>query len=571
MKKFIIGSAVAVAALSMSSCDDFLDVKPEGSVTSDTYFTNDERAMDAIDPIYYDLTNGDHGFGRDLFYQQAGACDIVWGRTRSFNTVATYKYTGDESDPLRRPFLEHYNGMAKANFVIMHLTNKSFKTKLTAVETRTLGEAHFLRGFLHLYIASHYGTDELGVPFVRWEENLPNKLYDNSIPQQRATVMENYDLIVQDMQKAEELLPKFEEYGVNERGRAHKAAAAGYMAKAYAYWALWDNSKWAEVVKCVDRVEGSYGRGLAASFDEVFSSEFKDFWNKEYIFSIPSTGGTNGGGCELPGVMLRNKGWGKYNGWGYFKPTEDLYQEFLKDGKYEVDASTRDDSKYTFGTVTKNTRMQRSVLSYGDKFYYFGELKTYVGDSDLETGFMINKFLDAVKRADCVDAGYVNSNGNYPTFRINFPLMRMAELYLFRAEANIMMGNGAKAAEDINKLRVRAKVEPLKGAATAADLYHERRVELAFEYSDHLFDLKRWHKGSNAELKALAAKELNKRPDVRHYHDMNNVNSTYDVVAYPDYADKLPYNDNFLTFPYPSQQVTKANGALKQLKCWGGE
>ncbi len=568
MKKFIIGSAVAVAALSLSSCNDFLDVKPEGSVTSDTYFTNDERAVDAIDPIYYDLTNGDHGFGRDLFYQQAAACDVVWGRTRSFNTVATFKYTGDESDPLRRPFLEHYNGMAKANFVIMHLTQKAQSTKLTAVETRTLGEAHFLRGFLHLYIASHYGTNELGVPFVRWEENLPEKVYDNSIPPQRATVMENYDLIVKDFQKAEEYLPKFEEYGVNDRGRAHKAAAAGYMAKAYAYWALWDAAKWQEVIPCVDRLESQYGRGLADTFDEVFSSEFKDFWNREYIFSIPSTGGTNGGGCELPGVMLRNKGFGYYNGWGYFKPTEDIYQEFLKDGMWEMNWDSFNESTQTLGVPTKNSRMRRSILSYGDPFFYFGNYWGYSGDSDLEAGFMINKFLDAVKRPDCIDAGYVNSNGNYPTFRINFPLMRMAELYLFRAEANLMLGNAAAATKDINKLRARALVEPLKGNATAADLYHERRVELAFEYSDHLFDLKRWHKGSNAELKALAAKELNKRPDVRHYADKNDFNSAYEVVPYPDYADKLPYNDNFLTFPYPSQQVTKANGALKQLPCW---
>ena len=61
-------------------------------------------------------------------------------------------------------------------------------------------------------------------------------------------------------------------------------------------------------------------------------ASFEDFWNKEYLFSIPSTGGANGGGTELPGVMLFNKCWGLYNGWGYFKPTEGLYQEFLKDG-----------------------------------------------------------------------------------------------------------------------------------------------------------------------------------------------------------------------------------------------
>ena len=567
MNKYIFGSAL-VAAMALTSCSDFLDVQPEGSTMSTTYFTNDQRAIDAIDPIYYELSNGDRMFGRDLFYQQAGACDIVWGRTRSFNTVATFKYTGDEGDPLKRPFENHYSQMANANFIIMKLTAKQMAGALTPVETRTLGEAHFFRGFLHLYIASHYGTDKLGVPFVQWEAGLPEKEYDNSIPKQQETVMKNYEYIVYDFDKAEQLLPKFEEYGVSDRGRAHKAAAVGYKAKTLAYWALWAPEKWKEVIPCVDKLESEYGRGLADTFDELFSSDFKNFWNREYLFSIPSTGGTNGGGVEITGVMLRNKGWGYYNGWGYFKPTEDIYQEFAKDGIPEWDWSTYDLSVPTLGVWKGNTRMRRSILSYGDPFLFMGNHWGYSGESDLPSGFMIHKYMDAFKYADAVGQGYVNANGNYPTTRINFPLMRMAEMYLFRAEANLMLGNAAAATKDLNKLRRRSEIADLPGNATFADLYHERRVELAFEYTDHLFDLKRWHKSNQPELKALAAKELNKRPDVREYEDINNFESPYKVVPYRDYADKLPYSDDFLTFPYPSQQVINSGGALKQLPCW---
>ena len=59
-------------------------------------------------------------------------------------------------------------------------------------------------------------------------------------------------------------------------------------------------------------------------------------------------------------------------------------------------------------------------------------------------------------------------------------------------------------------------------------LYHERRCELAFEFTDHLFDLKRWHHSSNAEIKALAEKELNARPLVRHYKNRGMVDTNGD-------------------------------------------
>lgn len=569
MKKYIFGSAL-VATLALTSCEDFLDVQPEGDTMSTTYFTNDQRAIDAIDPIYYDLSNGDRMFGRDLYYQQAGACDIVWGRTRSFNTVATFKYTGNEGDPLKRPFEDHYKNIAVSNFIIMKLTAKQMKGGLSPIETRTLGEAHFFRGFLHLYIAAHYGTNELGVPFVQWEAGLPEKEYDNSIPKQQESVEKNYEYIVYDFEMAEKFLPKFEEYSVSDRGRAHAAAALGYKTKALAYWATWNPAKWNEVIPCVDRLESEYGRGLANTYDEVFSSDFANFWNREYLFSIPSTGGANGGGTELPGVMLRNKGWGWYNGWGYFKPTEDIYQEFAKDGIPEwdwTDYNVESDNP-TLGVWKCNTRMRRSLLSFGDPFLFMGNHWGYSGESDLPSGFMIHKFMDAFKYPDATTRGFVNTNGNYPTVRINFPLMRMAEMYLFRAEANLNLNRPAEAAKDLNKLRVRSEIAPLQGNATFADLYHERRCELAFEVTDHLFDLKRWHKAGNPEIKALASLELNKRPQVRKYDNPNDANSTYSVIEYPDYSDKAAYTDDYMTFPYPSQQVINSGGALKQLPCW---
>ena len=66
---------------------------------------------------------------------------------------------------------------------------------------------------------------------------------------------DNYAYIVSDLKKAEEILPRVEEYTSAELGRACKQSAAALMAKAYAYWAMWDSSQWSNVIDCVNRLE----------------------------------------------------------------------------------------------------------------------------------------------------------------------------------------------------------------------------------------------------------------------------------------------------------------------------
>ena len=97
MNKYIFGTALL--ALSLGSCSDFLDVQPEGDAMTTLYFTNDQQSIDAIDGLYYPMST-EGMFGRELFWEQGAANDIVWGKTRGYPTLATFKYTGDES-PIR--------------------------------------------------------------------------------------------------------------------------------------------------------------------------------------------------------------------------------------------------------------------------------------------------------------------------------------------------------------------------------------------------------------------------------------------------------------------------------------
>ena len=540
MKKNILLLAMS-ATLLTTSCSDFLDVQPEGDATTTTYFTNDRQAIDAVDALY-ERFHQEAVYGRELFWEQGGACDVVWGRSRGYSSLATLRYNGDES-PLRTVFNTMYTVMARSNWVIEQLLNKQKSTALSAIEKRSLGEAYFTRGWAHFLMAYRYGLQEQGVPFVRYEDFADG--YDNSIPPQQASVVDNYKMIIEDMDKAIECLPRFEEYGVEDRGRAHDAAAVAFKAKVYAYWATWDATQWQNVIGMVNELENTYGRDLAGTFDELFSSDFGKWWNKEYIWTIPGNGGSQGGGSEFPGVILENKGWGVYNGWGQNKPSYDIYEEMAKDGE-------------------GNDRLVRSILEYNQEFEFFGKTRKFYSSSDYEAGFMINKYMDPFKHKDATEEGFVNTNGNWPTARINFPIIRFAEMLLFRAEAYLMTNKADLATADLNRIRTRSNLEPLKGTATMKDLYHERRCELAFEFTDHLFDLKRWHRSNNAEIKALAEAELNAHPRVRFYEDRNDPTSDFKIGGYQDYQNKAAYQDHMMVFPYPSEQITKSNGKLKQ-------
>jgi len=554
MKKYIILALLAAGTLSVASCAKFLDVKAEGSPTADQYFQNDQQAIDAVDGIYARLAQ-ESCMGRELYWEQAVANDIVWGRTRGYPTLATFAYTGDES-PLRSVFGNAYTeGMNRANWIIQSLLDKQSQAgkQLTAIEKRSLGEAYFMRAYWHFLIAYRYGTKDLGVPFVAYETVEGG--YNNEIPEQQPSVMKDYELIISDLQKAEEILPKFEEYGAADRGRAHKAAAVAVMAKTYAYWATWDNSQWPKVIECVNKLEQAYGRDLHPVFTDLFAPDVTKFFTKEYCWGYPSNGSNNGksgGSIEFPGVSLENKGWGKFNGWGQFKPSYDIYAEMAKDNVGDE----------------KNERLAASILEYGDVFPYFGEDRVYWSTSDVEAGFQIYKFMQPFAPADPQGAGFLLDNADWPCTLINWPIIRFADCLLLRAEAYLVANNISAATKDINRIRERSHLAPIDGASWQA-LYHERRCELAFEMAnDHAADCKRWAVGGAAEIKALALAELNSHPQVRHYEDRSDPYSDFTVGDYEDYKNQLQWNDKYITFPYPSEQINKSAGALQNPPSW---
>ena len=105
------------------------------------------------------------------------------------------------------------------------------------------------------------------------------------------------------------------------------------------------------------------------------------------------------------------------------------------------------------------------------------------------------------------------------------PIIRLAELYLTRAEANLRAGTsiGASPMSDINKTRQRAELLPFVIAPTLPQILLERKLELAHE-GHTIHDFKR--------------------------------------LRLP--TDGFPYNDNKLVFPIPQREINASAGVLIQ-------
>jgi hypothetical protein len=510
----------------LSSCTDFLNVTTEKSPNGGNYFATDKDATDAVNACYW-VFYFEQTFGRDLLWEQVGGDDITFGTNRGglFDNLYNYNYVGTENG-VQGAWTYFNNYLARANWVVYNLLKKA---NLSPVETVRLGEAYFMRAFCHFFIAYRYGRADQGAPFDRYEDYSP---YEYQIPEQRATVMDNYALIIEDLEQAAARLPFFENYSEDDYGRAHKAAAWAYMVKVYAYWAQHDASKWDLIPALVDKIETEGRRNLLNNFADVFT--IANNWTSEYIWSVNSSG-HNMAGSELPGIMLENKAWGRYNGWGSLKPTLNLFEEY----------------------TSNDLRRGVTLLSFNDEFVLFGETRRYTSSSDLAIGFQLAKYMEPYTYGSVVGGvgannPYISSNGDRPTTDLNIPLIRHAEMVLFKAEALVMKGQGAQAAAELNKLTARAGLGNLYTNATLDNLKHERRCELAGEFTDRFMDLKRW--GDWAIL--------NQPHRGREYDDRNDPTSSYTDYNIRPARNFNPSTD--IVFPYPPDDVTKANGKLKQ-------
>jgi hypothetical protein len=246
------------------------------------------------------------------------------------------------------------------------------------------------------------------------------------------------------------------------------------------------------------------------------------------------------------GAALENKGWGYYNGWGYFAPTLELYES------YESGDERRD----------------ATLLAFGDEFEFFGQTRKYASAKNL-TGFQLKKYLDPYGYADAI---HLNPNGDHPSTNLNLPLLRYSHILLMKAEALIMKNGAGSGDTEINLVRTRAGLAAKTGA-TLEELKAERRAEFAGELFGRYEDLCRW--GDVAEIK----KALHGKRHTGIVFDTDEGDNKGFPILSTDFTQTFPRTEvwqersNFLlethrVWPIPGNNIDTSRGTLTQNKGW---
>jgi hypothetical protein len=148
---------------------------------------------------------------------------------------------------------------------------------------------------------------------------------------------------------------------------------------------------------------------------------------------------------------------------------------------------------------------------------------------------------------------------------LNFPVLRLAEMYLTRAEAAYFMNNPSQAISDMNFIRARVKLEPKTGL-TGDDLIYaiwkERRMELAFE-GLRLYDLRR--QIDPATNKPMIATVMGPNGTFVQYN--LGPNADPDEVANTGELQNKGINfdiNKHLLWPIPQTEIDRSMGMVKQ-------
>lgn len=476
MKRNIIILLFFALALNFSSCKKFLEFEPYGQ-PNQLANMNDEQAMQAVYALYY-WQYREGTMGRGFMWYENCSDNLITGRTQAqAQNIKNFVDNGESSRDVRDNWPQMYQTINYANQLIKAAPTAS---KLSEkVRDRVLGHAYFFRAFAYLWLAPWYGDDgpNGGIPIVTEETSI-----DAIDVPRPPSVLDNYNFVIEDLEKAANLLPYFDEIAPAEWGLIHKTAAWSLMARAALHASTFDPSYYAKVIEYTDRVINTGKHSLLPNYADVFTIE--NNWSSEYILSVPST---EIDGSKLPGVLFQNGGFGYYNTWGYFQPTLELYNAF----------------------EPGDSRLKATILAPGDTVQFIGnEIIWAVNPSSVSSpsAMTFRKYLDPFKSADAVGTT-VNPNSDNGTTDLNIPLVRYSDVLLMKAEALIWQGQNGDAY--LNQVRTRAGLAP-KTNATKADLKNERRCELALEFGAfrHL-DLVRWGDAQQAYAQPLHGFSVN--------------------------------------------------------------
>jgi hypothetical protein len=486
----------------------FLNRKPIGQYTMETYYTDSSHALAGLVGVY-DVIGWAATFDRMFWDLGDGATDdSPFGLQRDdgsppyvgITPIPDYtnvKYA-ELSPAMQRLYQGHYEGIYRANLFISQLGKSSVSE---SVKNRFIAEAKSLRALHYFMLVNYYGTVPLYTEPVDPVDPKTKQL-------ERSPVDAVYAQIEKDLTEALPFLPsKAQTASENMLGRVTIGAANALLAKVYLF-----EKKYPEAVSAaqavIDGGEYDLNPDYHANFIQASANGIESVFEIQHNDNSTTDNGGGWSSDSFDGSSTPVEV--QCGGWGQNAPSADLYSTF-ENGDIRRQYTCPTATDLIDGAAMCGTPAQPSMG------------KHIIPGTDIS--------LQA--RPDVVP--------------LNWVLIRYAEVLLIKAEALAAQASGTAPADAITalmKVRDRAGLttptESDFSAYSGQDFLRyvrlERRKELGME-AWRLFDLRRY--GTDSLRNALIR--------------VGKINTT-----------DRPWDDKYMLFPIPQSEIDLSGGVVTQ-------
>ena len=526
--KNIVVTIFAFWLLCITACNSFLEENPFNTVDPATLFKDEQGALAAVNATYKMMSRNQDSYGRDfLFVSEQPTEMITTRRDASDDRGRLDNWLWDESHGFLGPvWIEAYAVINAANGVIENVPK--IQDIDPGLRDRIVGEARFLRAFNYFVLVRMWGDVPIRTAQIQGATD--------ELELARSPASEVYELIIQDLEDAEQVLPTREGYNAFDgpnTGRATRGATRALLAKVYlqrgATPAVSVEGDFQKSMEWGSLVVNEEDYQLAEDYRSIFDINSEN--GPGVIFDIQQTG-IEGLGGDLSGhVVPRNSGLGRAS-WGNFHAEVPFY-------------TTYDDS---------DQRDESYILEYeldGDTVTY--DAQNFADDNYVTDGPAFFKLAE-------VDP----SIGGGAQERPNKVLLRYADVLLMQAEAANEVNNGPtpEAYDYVNQVRSRAGIPSLTTGLSYQQfkdsVFVERRKELIFEYHGWFDGLRNWDFFTDRVLANVQTRE--NKIQSGEWPDGNNAAPRF-------FTSQNIKDDKFRLFPVP-RSILDTNTKLTQNPGW---
>lgn len=549
--KILLQLVAILFICSLSACDENINLKPEGILSSDIYFDNPADYDKALNALYVRLNAGTYNQWIDATADDAlvthswnRGFDLGRGTATAFSSFPNDKWT------------QNYISVQRANNIVANIDKYAWSGGENNQErNKILSEARSLRAYFYLDLVCLFGRIQF------YEKNPATVEESKSIAQVENPKMV-FDFILKELEESIPTLP--ETIGASNKSKLGKPAARLLRARAAAYAAGYLNDKSyfditlfeTEKLLSASHTLGDYEKLFTygnLDLSEVilskqYSADAKNSWGNWYNNSI-------GGYCVTSPIKAL------VDAYEYIKPINPSLPYLNKDSRFYA-------SIYAPGAIIRgkyyNTIPHNTIVKDGKT--YFDPAKDYGEFQDKEVlhGDVLGESGGGEWNKTPTGFTYKKYNAEGETWNTfnAFIIFRFAEAYLLRAEAIVERGGSEAEAKSLIKI-----IRDRSGNSNSIDdmiankygsllnlIRNERRVEMAQE-GLRLFDIRRWK---------LFLDVMNEPAQGIEYRDFDGTpsNKIYNVVPLRSFAAKDYW------WPIPQSEIDLNKGRISQNEEW---